>query len=413
METIRVGVIGVGRGDSFMHETIQHIGFKLVAVCDKWQKGLDDLQAKHPDIATYQLFEDFLRHDGMDAVVLANYFHEHAAFAIAAMEAGYHVLSETTPAVTMAECVALVRAAEKTDKTYMLAENYPFTRFNQEMTRRYRAGDIGEVIYAEGEYNHPASAEMLNWYAPEPSHWRTRMPCTYYSTHALAPLMYATRLMPVSVSAQALTAGRDEVFHNTYYQQDPGSVILCRMANGAVFRLFGVSMPGHSIYYRYHGTRGAMESERGATEYWGTQRVRVWREEHMLAPGQPREEVYYPEFDEFGKYAKKTGHGGGDFYVMKEFADCLRAGKAPLMDVYASAAMSAVAILGWRSALAGGKPFTIPDFRDEAARAAYADDHRGPFAADDVNQEPVSLLPPRAPSLEEEAYAKTFWIQKE
>ena len=34
----------------------------------------------------------------------------------------------------------------------MFAENYPYMPFTREMRRRYQAGQIGEVGYAEGEY---------------------------------------------------------------------------------------------------------------------------------------------------------------------------------------------------------------------------------------------------------------------
>ena len=48
----------------------------------------------------------------------------------------------------------------------MLAENYPFTRFNMEMRRLYRTGEIGRVTYAEGEYNHPMDPDSINRISP-------------------------------------------------------------------------------------------------------------------------------------------------------------------------------------------------------------------------------------------------------
>src|SRR5450830_1278214 len=88
---IRVGVIGVGRGQTFMHEAA-HAGMELVAICDLWQERLEKVGKKY-GIATYTDYAKFLEHD-MDAVVLANYFHQHAPFAIQALKAGKHVMSE-------------------------------------------------------------------------------------------------------------------------------------------------------------------------------------------------------------------------------------------------------------------------------------------------------------------------------
>ena len=120
-------------------------------------------------------YDRFLEHD-MDAVVLANYFHEHAPFAIKALDAGMHVMSETSCNATLAEGVALCRKVEETGKIYMLAENYPYTAFNMEMQRVYQTGEIGHVTYAEGEYNHPMTADSRLAISSGRDHWRSWMP---------------------------------------------------------------------------------------------------------------------------------------------------------------------------------------------------------------------------------------------
>ena len=142
---IRIGVVGVWRGESFIKGAGEEIGMKIVALCDIWEERLKEIGDKY-NVATYTEFDEFLEHD-MDAVVLANYFHEHAPFAIKALEKGMHVMTETSCNSTMSEGVALCRAVEKTGLIYMLAENYPYTAFNQEMRRIYQTGEIGEVTY--------------------------------------------------------------------------------------------------------------------------------------------------------------------------------------------------------------------------------------------------------------------------
>ena len=140
---VRVGILGVGRGEDFMLNAAA-AGLQLVAICDQWKEKLDEVGRQY-NLATYTDYGKFLEHD-MDAVVLANYFHQHAPFAIQALQAGKHVLSECAACNTLAEGVALCRAVEKSGKIYMLAENYPYTAWNQEITRRYRKGEIGRVV---------------------------------------------------------------------------------------------------------------------------------------------------------------------------------------------------------------------------------------------------------------------------
>ncbi|HOF87812.1 MAG TPA: Gfo/Idh/MocA family oxidoreductase, partial [Armatimonadota bacterium] len=199
---IRVGVVGVGRGQSFASGATDVTGMELVALCDTWEERLLEV-GKRYGVATYTDYDTFLAHD-MDAVVLANFFHEHAPFAIKALDAGKHVMSETASNATLAEGVALCRAVERTGLTYMLAENYPYTQFNMEMRRVYRTGEIGEVTYAEGEYNHPMAPRDRAAISPGANHWRNWLPSTYYCTHALAPLMYITDTMPVKVNGLSI-----------------------------------------------------------------------------------------------------------------------------------------------------------------------------------------------------------------
>ena len=245
---IRVGIIGVGRGQNFADGATELVGMKLVALCDTWEEKLHAVGTRY-GVTTYTDYDRFLEHE-MDAVILANYFHEHAPFAIKALRAGKHVMSECACNTTLAEGVALCRAVEQTGLVYMIAENYPFTRFNMEMRRLYHTGEIGRVTYAEGEYNHPMDTESAYRISPGGKHWRNWIPSTYYCTHALAPLMYITDTMPVSINGLAIAV--PEVTDSLFRYNDPGSVILCRMDNGAVFRLFGLWLPGHSNWYRVH-----------------------------------------------------------------------------------------------------------------------------------------------------------------
>ena len=267
-QPIRVGVVGVGRGKSFAESASDTLGMKLVALCDIWEERLHQL-AGDLAVKAYTNYDDFLTHD-MDAVVLANYFNEHAPFALKALRAGKHVMSETASNATLAEGVALCRTVEETGLIYMLAENYPYTIFNQELQRLYREGEIGNVTYAEGEYNHPQARDDSLRLSPGLDHWRIWIPSTYYCTHALAPLVSITNTRPVSVNALSISHPERNL---TIRRGDPGSVILCRMDNGAVFRLFGNSLPGHSNWYRLHGESGAMEITRGSG-YFGPGEIR-------------------------------------------------------------------------------------------------------------------------------------------
>ena len=402
---IRVGVIGVGRGERLAEGTGAWDELDLVALCDTWEDRLEKA-GRRLGVAVYTDYDEFLGHD-MDAVILANYFHEHAPFAIKALKAGKHVMSETTANSTLAEGVALCRVVEQTGLTYMLAENYPFTRFNLEMRRVYQSGEIGAVKYAEGEYNHPGEFHWARRLAPGSHHWLNWIPSTYYCTHALAPLVYMTDAWPIRVNA--LSIADPEVNQTTVRRGDPGSVILCRMTGGSVFRIFGLMLPGDSRWYRVHGTKGAMENVRGS-ESWGSGQVRVWHEEWDCPDGVPVDRIYEPGWPSHKDLAGKFGHGGGDFWINKQFIDAIRTGKPPFFDVYRSVAISSVGILAWKSALEEGTPFEIPDFKKDSERHRWEDDNWSPWPKDaGPGQPPPSILGTIEPKPEDLARAREIW----
>ena len=382
------------------------VGMQLVAICDTWEERLRKVGAEL-SVATYTDYDKFLEHD-MDAVVTANYFHEHAPFAIKALRAGKHVMSETSACKTLAEGAALFREVERSGLIYMFAENYPYTAANIEMRRLVQAGEVGQALYAEGEYNHPMSLDDTLRISPGMRHWRNNLPSTYYCTHALAPLMAATDLRPVSVNALSI-AVPEGLRPLSPRRGDLGSVILCRMDNGAVFRLFQTGVPGHSIWYRIHGTRGLVEHTRGPG-YWGPGQLRVVHEPWDLQPGEVTERTYLPDFPDWAHEARQAGHGGGDYFTTHYFAEAIRTGRPPYLDVYRGVAMSVVGILAWKSALQEGAPFAVPDMRDERQRLACENDQWSPFPDDAGPGQPFpSIRGDVKPSAAAVRHARKVW----
>lgn len=379
MKVIKFGIFGLYRGSSYFRAVLQNNG-TVVAVCDKDEKRLACAKEKiSPDLATYTDFEEFINHPGLDAVFLCNYFDQHAPFAIRALEKGLHVLSECTAASTMAESVALVRAVEKSGKIYMLAENYPYMKFNLEMKRLYESGNFGKCLYAEGEYNHPLSPlrrEYIKSLRPHEKHWRNYTPRSYYITHSLGPLMYMTGGSPKRVTATPVYApnSHDPLFG--YNIADRAAIITCLNDDDSVYRIVGCSaFGGHGNYYRICGTKGQMENLKD-----GSGRVAYLYNDWEIPDGYEEKGCYEPEWhDKDEELIKESGHGGGDFLVIRNFFEGIRLGKQPFFDVYRSTAMASVAILAHRSILEGGKPFDIPDFHRESDRQAYENDTLTPF----------------------------------
>ena len=150
MEKVKIGIFGAGRGIDIA-QNLMLLDCEITALCDFNEKRRNEgLKKLGKDVAAYDDFDKFIEHD-MDAVVIANYFHEHTPYAIKCFEKNIHVFCECISNGTMAEGVKLLRAYEKSNSIYMLAENYPQMIFNREMEKVCDGGTLGQILYAEGE----------------------------------------------------------------------------------------------------------------------------------------------------------------------------------------------------------------------------------------------------------------------
>ena len=117
--------------------------------------------------------------------------------------------------------------------------------------------------------------------------------------------------------------------------------------------------------------------------------MRLVHDEWDVKRGQVPEKVYFPQFPPWAKAAMKSGHGGGDFFTNYYFAEAIRTGKQPYLDVYRGVAMSAVGILAWKSVLDRNNRYEMPDFRREVSRKKWAGDTWQPMNLDDPKAPPI------------------------
>ena len=377
IKKMKIGVMGVDRGN-FMLKAANLLSdeMEISAICETNEKTIENVkELLSEDTKIYKDFDEFI-HSGIDGVFLCNYFHEHAKYAIKAMEAGVAVLSETTAAPSLGECVDLVEAYEKYNGRYMLAANCLYFQPLTGIMENLKSGKYGDVLYAEAEYIHPPVPGSKPTIDYNNLHWRKTLPSCYYNMHTLAPLMYITKTVPKKVLCKAVVKERDGKVANT-----PKTFTLTEMDNGAVFNTTGVVGTGtHSKWYRVACERGTYETVRYDYRY-----------EPLLSMGDDVREtgISYPDWewgditdDKKAKYRDKLtaiGHGGIDFFVALNFLRYLRGEIEPYFDVYRSVMISAVGILSWYSVLNDSKQYDVPDFKNKDDREKCRGDYRMPF----------------------------------
>ncbi len=386
MKKIKIGVLGTGRGMDIA-KNFMLCGAEIVAVCDSREERINDAMKKlGSSIKVYESFDEFINGD-MDAVIVANNFHEHTPYAIKCFERNIHVFCECISNGTMAEGIELLDAFKKSKSIYMLAENYPHMLFNREIKRVCDSGTLGKILFAEGEYNHPgdpADKETRRWLNYSPRHWRNYLPRTYYITHSIAPIMWATGATPKKVTAFPVFAPMSDDVATASYVGDRAAIVITQNDDGSVFRVTGhASFGGRENSYRVCGTDGTIENLRGL-ENTVMLRYNAWSKPEGC------EEInkYVPKWNDPDEDLIKTsGHGGGDYLCARMFLDCIKEQRQPEhpFDIRSAINMSSVAILGHRSVLYGGT-YDIPDFEIESDREKYKNDRLSPFYGKDGSE---------------------------
>ena len=371
MSKIRIGVLGGYRGTSMINYCRIADNAQVVAICDKNDEVIARQKESLADdsIAYYKSFDEFIEHP-MDAVVLANYANEHAPFAIRCLKKGLHVFSEVLPCQTLKEAVELIEAVEETGKIYAYGENYCYMPGPREMRRLYRAGEIGEMEYGEGEYVHNCESIWPSITYGEKDHWRNNMYSTFYCTHSLGPLVHITGLRPVKVTGfegtmtkRGLRCGR----HGGQF-----AVEMVTMENGCIFKSIHGDLYRNSIWYTVYGSKGRMETAREDAEMGDVRRIYVNKDEYDGGYETASLTSYDPVSD---SRTANFGHGGSDFCTMDEFCKKIQGDDtAEVIDVYEALDMFLPGMFAYRSILAGGVPMDIPNLRDPAQREIWRRD---------------------------------------
>jgi len=164
MAKLRFGVCGLGcMGRGHFARLQKHPQAEVVAVCDTdegrrngdWNDELGNLDLITTEsgrvpldgIASYAKTDDLIADANVDAVMIALPTILHAEVAAAAMEAGKHVLCEKPMAYRVGDCDRMMRAAETSGRTLMIAQCLRFWPEYEAIKRCVDEGRIGRVQY--------------------------------------------------------------------------------------------------------------------------------------------------------------------------------------------------------------------------------------------------------------------------
>jgi predicted dehydrogenase len=145
---INVGVIGFGYwGPNLVRNFASSDRTKVVAVCDLDPKRLAVVARSYPGARTTTDVNEIFAAADIDAVAIATPVHFHYELALAALQAGKHVLVEKPVTDNAPHARRLIEEAARRKLVLMVDHTFIYTPAVQKMRDLVQSGELGEIYY--------------------------------------------------------------------------------------------------------------------------------------------------------------------------------------------------------------------------------------------------------------------------
>ncbi|MGI5818783.1 MAG: Gfo/Idh/MocA family protein [Armatimonadota bacterium] len=160
------GVIGTGVwGETHLKTYSTHPGADLVCVCDLNEQLVRERAETYGAGCWTTDYTELLGHENIDAVSVVTPDFLHREVAVAAAEAGKHVLLEKPMATTVEDCQTMIDAAEANGVTLMVDFHNRWNPAMWGIKQKIEAGEMGEPQMLTVRLNDTiyVPTEMLSW----------------------------------------------------------------------------------------------------------------------------------------------------------------------------------------------------------------------------------------------------------
>jgi predicted dehydrogenase len=325
-----VGLIGCGKVGQIHAAALRSIAdAELTAVCDVSAERVRTFADRY-GTRGYTDVDAMLREGRVEAVVIGTPHPLHAAPAVRAAEAGVHVLVEKPMAATLADCDAMLAAANRAGVLLGVISQRRLYEPVRRMKEAIDAGKIGRP--ALGVFTMYSWREAA-YYQSDP--WRGK-----WDTEGGGVLVnqspHQLDLLRWFMGPVAEVSGYWANVNHPGVEVDDTAVAVLRFRNGGLGAIVTsvAQKPGIYTKVHVHGTSGAsvgVETDRGATFIAGMTAIAepalndVWTipgEEHLLTAFQAEDRARFTQIDATTHYHALQ---------IQDFLRAVRGGRPPLM----------------------------------------------------------------------------------
>ena len=277
MAKLQMGLVGGGEGAFIgaVHRMAAELDGRIALTCGVFSS--DPVKSRRAGVALYGIdadrsygtYDEMMAaeagrpdDDRMDFVVIATPNHTHHPIARAALDAGFHVMSDKPATFDLAEAKELAALADEKDLVFGLTHNYTGYPMVKEARHLVRSGAFGEVRRVVVEYIQGWLAEREEATGNKQAEWRTDPARSGAAgcmgdigTHGENLAEYVTGLAIESLCADLTT------FVPGRRLEDDGNVLL-RFAGGAKGVLFASQIAvgeENGLKLRVYGETGGLE----------------------------------------------------------------------------------------------------------------------------------------------------------
>ncbi|MEM2926940.1 MAG: Gfo/Idh/MocA family oxidoreductase [Candidatus Bathyarchaeia archaeon] len=145
---IKVGIAGLGRSGWNIHaRTLEKLPdkYRVVAVSDPIDERRQEAITKF-GCKAYSDFDDLIKDEEVELVVISTPSHLHAPHTIKALEAGKHVVSEKPMATNLHEADTIIETAKKSPKIFTVFQNSIFSPDYLKVKEIIQSGKLGRIV---------------------------------------------------------------------------------------------------------------------------------------------------------------------------------------------------------------------------------------------------------------------------
>ena len=410
IDTVRIGFVGLGgRGSYALYRYLSVPWTKIVALCDiepdRVEKNVKFLKDNGIEVsATYtgdEGYKELCRRDDIDLVYICTDWANHTPVALEALNNGKNAAIEVPAATSLAECWALVDAAEKNRKHCMMLENCCYDFFELSALAMAREGVFGEIVHAEGAYCHNLTDYWDGYWRNWRLDFNSKHKGDIYPTHGLGPVCQALNIhrgdrlktlvamdTPSVNGIKSVKRFQNEDMPDFKNGDLTATMILTEKGKSILIEHDVMTPRPYNRMYQLVGTEGY--AAKYPIEQWSISKGKadslslIIKEDVGTGDGHMNErdridfhgalpEDYVKRLQQMfptpildkdlEELAKRVGgHGGMDFLMDYRLNYCLHYGLPLDMDVYDLAEWCCIGELGSISIKNGCAPVEVPDF---------------------------------------------------